>query len=285
MPLEDEMRRVPSKDIYSSIKDAIIQVNKVLPQDVVNALQKSLETETSHLSREILKQLLENANIAASENIPLCQDTGIAVFFVDIGVDCKIEGESLNSVLTRAVVDAYQEGDLRKSLCEPFTRKNTGDNTPAFIHTELVPGDGLKIRFMAKGGGSENMSRCVMLTPSSGWQGIKDFVLKRIRAAGPNPCPPTIIGLGIGGSFDLAPVLAKKGLFRSLDIPNPNPDLAAREEELLQEVNSLGIGPMGLGGDTTCLGVKIETSPCHIASLPVAVNIQCHSSKYKEVNL
>lgn len=279
------MRNVSAQEVYFRVKEMITQVTKVLPQDVVNALQNSLESETNPQAREILSQLLENADIAEKEGIPLCQDTGVAVFFVELGEDCRIEGETLNSVLNRAMVDGYQEGCLRKSLCYPFSRKNTGDNSPSLVHTELVPGDGLNIKFMAKGGGSENMSRCQMLTPAVGWEGIKEFVLQRIRESGPNPCPPTIVGLGIGGCFDAAPVLAKKSLFRPLDVPNPDPDLDNKEKELLQEINSLGIGPMGLGGKTSSLGVRIETLPCHIASLPVAVNLQCHSSRYQEVDL
>ncbi|MFW6414733.1 MAG: fumarate hydratase [Thermodesulfobacteriota bacterium] len=279
------MKNIPAQEVYTRVKDMITHVTKVLPGDVLDCLQESLDKETHPQAREILGQLLQNAQVAATEDLPLCQDTGAAVFFVDMGEGCRIEGESLKSVLTRAMVDGYNEGYLRKSICDPFTRKNTMDNTPAFVHTELVPGDGLTIRFMAKGGGSENMSRCTMLTPAAGWQGIKDFVLQRIKEAGPNPCPPTIVGLGIGGTFDMAPILAKQGLFRPLDTPNPDPDLDSREKELLEEINSLGVGPMGLGGRTTSLGVKIQTSPCHIASLPVAVNIQCHSSRYKEVSL
>ena len=279
------MRNIPAQEVYNRVKEMITHVTKVLPGDVLDSLQESLDKETHPQAREILGQLLENAQVASTEDLPLCQDTGAAVFFVEMGEDCRIEGESLKSVLNRAMVDGYSEGFLRKSICDPFTRKNTGDNTPAFIHTELVPGDDLTIRFMAKGGGSENMSRCTMLTPAVGWQGIKDFVLQRIKEAGPNPCPPTIVGLGIGGTFDMAPILAKQGLFRPLDTPNPDPDLDSREKELLEEINSLGVGPMGLGGRTTSLGVKIEASPCHIASLPVAVNIQCHSSRYKEVSL
>jgi len=279
------MRNIPAQEVYTRVKEMITHVTKVLPGDVLDCLQNSLDNETHPQAREVLGQLLENAQIAATEDLPLCQDTGAAVLFVDMGEDCRVQGESLKSVLNRATVDGYSEGYLRKSICDPFTRKNTGDNTPAFVHTELVPGDGLTIKFMAKGGGSENMSRCTMLTPAAGWQGVKDFVLQRIKEAGPNPCPPTIVGLGIGGTFDMAPILAKKGLFRPLDTPNPDPDLDSREKELLEEINSLGVGPMGLGGRTTSLGVKIQTSPCHIASLPVAVNIQCHSSRYKEVSL
>ena len=183
------------------------------------------------------------------------------------------------------MVEGYDKGYLRKSLCHPLTRKNTGDNTPSIIHTELVPGDKLKIRFMPKGGGSENMSKIAMLKPAQGWAGIKDFVIRTMAEAGPNPCPPTVVGVGIGGTFDLAPTLAKKALFRPLGTPNPDPELDAMEKELLAAINGLGIGPMGLGGRTTSLDVKIEMHPCHIASMPVAVNVQCHSHRTKEVEI
>lgn len=204
---------------------------------------------------------------------------------MEIGAECRVQGEDLSQVLNRAMVDAYEQGYLRKSLAHPLTRANTGNNAPAFIHYDLVPGQELKIKFMSKGGGSENMSRCTMLTPAQGWEGIKAFVLNRVAEAGPNPCPPTIVGVGIGGTFDVAPVLAKKALFRPLDQPHPDPETAALEDELLQGINELGIGPMGLGGKTTSLGVRMNVSPCHIASLPLAVNIQCHSSRHQEVVL
>jgi fumarate hydratase subunit alpha len=263
----------------------VAQAATRLPDDVVEALQRSRERETGEAARDILAQLLENAQLACDANLPLCQDTGIAVFFVELGRECCVQGGALKDVLAQAMVEAYEEAHLRKSLCHPLTRKNTGDNTPPMFHIDLVPGSELRIRFMAKGGGSENMSRCTMLTPAQGWEGIKRFVVHRIAESGPNPCPPTIVGVGIGGSFDHAPVLAKHALFRPLDRPHPDPEIRAMEEELLEEVNRLGVGPMGLGGSTTSLGVRIGMSPCHIASLPLAVNVQCHSSRRMEVVL
>jgi fumarate hydratase subunit alpha len=279
------MRSVQAENVYETVRDMIVRVSRNLPGDVVQALKESRDREEAETAREILGQLLENAELAKDCSLPLCQDTGIAVFFVELGQDCRLEGGQLNETLNRAMVDAYEQGYLRKSLCHPLTRQNTGDNSPAFIHTDIVPGDALRIGFMAKGGGSENMSRCTMLTPAQGWQGIKDFVVTRMAEAGPNPCPPTIVGVGIGGSFDQAPLLAKKALLRPLNQPHPEPETAALEEELLQAVNDLGIGPMGLGGRTTSLGVRINISPCHIASLPLAVNVQCHSSRHQEVTI
>jgi len=277
------MPSIAAETIQQKVRDMVIRVSRNLPRDVVTALQEAKERETSESARQILDELLENAELARKQDLPLCQDTGVGVFFVEYGEDCRVEGDSLPRVLERAMAQAYEEGLLRKSLCHPLTRQNTGDNTPALIHTVLVPGSELRIRFMAKGGGSENMSRCTMLTPAQGWEGIKDFVLDLVAAAGPNPCPPTIVGLGVGGSFDQAPLLAKKSLFRPLDREHPQAEIAEMERELLSEINSLGIGPMGLGGRTTCLGVRMEMAPCHIASLPVAVNIQCHSSRHEEV--
>lgn len=277
------MRYIPAQEVLNKVRQTVIQVSRILPQDVVSALEQAYEQENNDSAREILSQLLENSRLAKDTNLPLCQDTGAAVFFVEIGENCRLKDMTLQEVLTKAMVEGYEQGYLRKSLCHPLSRKNTGDNSPAFIHTELVPGDSLKIQFMAKGGGSENMSRCTVLTPAQGWPGIKDFVLTRMAEAGPNPCPPTIVGLGIGGTFDTAPVLAKKGLFRPLDQSHPDPEIADLEKELLEEINDLGIGPMGLGGRTTSLGVRINICPCHIASLPLAVNVQCHSSRHQEV--
>jgi len=277
------MRTIDVTSIHDRIKHMVMEVATHLPQDVVAALEKAKVEETSDSAREILRQLLENAQLARESGLPLCQDTGIAVFFVEKGEECSVQGGHLQDVLNQAMIEAYQEGYLRKSLCHPLSRANTGNNAPAFVHWDCVPGDELKISFMAKGGGSENMSRCTMLTPAQGWKGIKEFVLSRMAEAGPNPCPPTIVGVGIGGSFDIAPSLAKKALFRPLTQAHPDPEIAAMEAELLAEINSLGIGPMGLGGTTTSLGVRINMSPCHIASLPLAVNVQCHSSRHQEV--
>ncbi len=277
------MRTISGEEIFERMRDVIMEAGVNLPKDVEEALKRAHEEETSDTGREILSQLLENAKLAREERLPLCQDTGVGVFFVEIGDEVRIEGGFIGDVLTRAMVEAYDKAYFRKSLCDPFTRQNTGDNTPPMIHYEIVPGDTLRISFMAKGGGSENMSRCTMLTPASGWKGIKEFVVKRVAESGPNPCPPIIVGVGIGGTFDQAPILAKKALFRPLNVPHPDKDIAEKENELLEAINGLGIGPMGLGGKTTALGVRINVSKCHIASLPVAVNIQCHSARYKEV--
>ncbi len=277
------MRYIESRDIYERIFKSIIQAATHLPEDVLEALDNGLAVEEQESAREILRQLLENAQVAKESGLPLCQDTGLAIFFVEKGEDCRINGDRIKDILNKAMIEGYKQGYLRKSVCHPLTRKNTGDNSPAIIHMDEVPGDGLRIGFMAKGGGSENMSRCTMLTPAQGWPGIKDFVLKRVAESGPNPCPPIVIGMGIGGSFDSAPVMAKRALFRPLNEPHPDQELAAMEDEILQEINALGIGPMGIGGKTTCLGVRINMAPCHIASLPLAVNVQCHSVRHREV--
>lgn len=278
------MRNIEAREIHEAVVGLVTQAARHLPPDVNQALAAALAREESDSAREILGQLLENAELAARTGLPLCQDTGVGVFFVELGADVRVQGV-LPEIINAAMVEGYAKGLLRKSLCHPLTRKNTGDNSPAAIHVDIVPGDRLTIMHMAKGGGSENMSRCTMLTPAQGWAGIKDFVVRRMAEAGPNPCPPTIVGVGIGGTFDMAPTLAKKALFRPVGVRNPDPEIAAMELELLDAVNNLGIGPMGLGGRTTSLDVKIEMRPCHIASLPLAVNVQCHSSRVREVVL
>ena len=277
------MRTVNAQVIHEKVRDMIVEACRVLDDSVLAAIQKSMECETSKVAREILRQLLKNAELARHSELALCQDTGVAVFFVEHGESVRIEGGSLGAVLTEAVVEAYDKGFLRKSICHPLSRKNSGDNTPAVIHTEFVPGDTIRIRFMPKGGGSENMSQIAMLKPSQGWAGIKEFVLRTVAEAGANPCPPTVVGVGIGGTFDLVPNLAKKALFRPLGIPHSDREIDKMENELLAAINNLGIGPMGLGGKTTALGVRIALYPCHIASLPVAVNIQCHSHRSREI--
>ncbi len=276
------MRTITAGEIADVVSKTVVEANIKAPDDVLRAFENAFKTETSPAGREIMGQLLENIELAGKTGLPLCQDTGLAVFFVEMGSDCRVEGD-LYQAINEGVRQGYEKGYLRKSACHPLTRKNTGDNTPAIIHMDLVPGDKIRIRFMAKGGGSENMSRATMLTPAQGWEGIKKFVVNRVAEAGPNPCPPTIVGVGIGGTFDYAPILAKKALFRPLDQKNRDPEIAVMENELLAAVNNLGIGPMGMGGNTTSLGVKIEMAPCHIASLPLAVNIQCHSARHKEV--
>ena len=215
----------------------------------------------------------------------MCQDTGLAVVFIEMGQEVHLVGGSLKEAVEEGVRQGYQEGYLRKSVCHPFTRQNTGDNTPAVIHVEVVPGDRFRLIFAPKGGGSENMSRVTMLTPAVGVQGVKEFVIQRVKEMGPNPCPPTIVGVGIGGTFEVAALLAKKSLLRPLGSVNSDPELAALEKDWIEEINRLGIGPQGLGGRITSLAVHINMMPCHIASLPVAVNIQCHAARHKETEL
>jgi fumarate hydratase subunit alpha len=279
------MRTIQATQIIDTVAKMCVDSNRYLPKDVRERFAQCAAAEESPAAKEVFRQLTENYALAEQTGLPLCQDTGLAVFFVDMGEDLRVEGMNVREAINEGVRKGYAEGFLRKSACDPFTRANTKDNTPAIVHFDIVPGDKLKISFMAKGGGSENMSRVTMLAPAQGWAGIKKFVIERVAEAGPNPCPPTVVGIGVGGTFDYAPILAKKALLRKLDDVNPDPKLAAMEEELLEALNKLGIGPMGLGGKTTCLGVKIAMSPCHIASLPLAVNIQCHSSRHQEVEI
>jgi len=215
----------------------------------------------------------------------MCQDTGVAILFVELGQEVSVKGDGLHQALEEGIRQGYKEGFLRKSVCHPFTRKNTGDNTPIIVHLDLVSGDKLKIWVVPKGGGSENMSRLFMLPPSAGWAGVKEKIVQTVAEAGPNPCPPTIIGVGIGGNFEQCAILAKKSLLRTLGTPNPDPELDEIEQELLTEINKTGVGPQGLGGRVTSLAVHILMMPCHIASLPLAVNIQCHASRHVEVVL
>ena len=277
------MKIVQAKDIREAVAAMCIAANRELPADVRAAFEAAHAAEEAPAAKEIFRQLLENADLARDTGLPLCQDCGLAVFFVEVGEDVRVEGSTLREAINDGMVVGYKNGFLRKSSCDPFTRKNTGDNSPSIIHFDIVPGDALKITMMAKGGGSENMSRVTMLSPAQGWKGIKDFVVNRVAEAGPNPCPPTIVGVGIGGNFELAAVNSKKALMRELDDTHPDPEIAKLEDELLAAINALGIGPMGLGGKTTSLGVKIMVAPCHLASLPLAVNIQCHSARHKEV--
>ena len=279
------MRQIDTAEITRAVKEAAIAANYDLGEDLLAALQRGEQEEESPSGREIFKQLLENARIAGQESVPLCQDCGLAVVFVELGQEAHITGGDFEQAIQEGVRQGYGEGFLRKSLCHPLTRANTGDNTPAVIHTEIVPGDRLKITVVPKGGGSENMSRVYMLKPAEGRAGVIDRVVATVREAGPNPCPPIIVGVGIGGTFERAALLAKKALLRELGSPNPDPELAALEKEMLQAVNDLGIGPSGLGGRITALAVHVVMQPSHIASLPVAVNIQCHASRHKEAVL
>jgi fumarate hydratase subunit alpha len=257
-----------------------------LGDDVLTAFDRALETEAPRSgAKEILELLKENARVAREEHIPVCQDTGIAVFFVEIGQDLRIKNGFIEDAINEGVRKGYREGYLRKSVVDPLTRRNTGDNTPAVIYTELVPGDKLKISFMPKGAGSENMSAVRMLRPTEGIEGIKQFVLDCVQKAGANPCPPIVVGVGIGGTFEKAALLAKKALARSVGSPNAKLDLARLEQDLLKAVNRTGIGPEGLGGKVTAMAVHVESFPCHIASLPVAVNINCHAARHKTIIL
>lgn len=278
------MRTIPAQAVVEAVKVASIQANIELGDDVINALKGAVEVEASEVGRDILKKLIENAAIAREERIPICQDTGVAVLFVELGQGATVSGD-LYQALEEGIRQGYKEGFLRKSVCDPLTRKNTGDNTPIIVHLDLVPGDRLRIWVVPKGGGSENMSRLFMLTPAAGWDGIKEKVVQTVSDAGPNPCPPTIIGVGIGGNFEQSAILAKKSLLRPLGTPNPDARLIRMEAELLTAVNQTGVGPQGLGGRVTSLAVHILMMPCHIASLPLAVNIQCHASRHVEVVL
>jgi len=276
------VKTIELQQVTERVKNLCRQANIVLGEDVIAALEKFCNEEDSPTGRAILDQILENAEVAKQEDLPLCQDTGFAVFFVEMGVDLRLAGEgTLEQAINSGVAQGYTEGYLRKSIVgDPLERKNTGDNTPAVVHLKQVPGDNLKITFAPKGGGSENMSRLAMLKPSDGLEGVKKFVVESVKIAGANPCPPIIVGVGIGGTFEVCAWLAKKSLLRELGSRHPEPFYSRLEDELLELVNATGIGPQGLGGRTTALAVHVQAHPCHIASLPVAVNIQCHSARH-----
>ena len=276
------MREIDVKLITEKIRDLCMEANTDLGEDMDHAFDRAIEREESPMGLEILKELKENARIAKEEKVPICQDTGFAVVFIELGQDVHLVGGDLSAAIHEGVRRGYRDGYLRKSICHPFTRANTGDNTPAIIHTEVVPGEKVKMIVAPKGGGSENMSRVVMLTPSDGIAGVKRFVVERVKESGSNPCPPTIIGIGIGGTFEQAALLAKKSLLRPLGSKNPDPELDQLESGILTDINKLGIGPQGLGGRITSLAVHILMMPCHIASFPLAVNIQCHAQRHKE---
>jgi fumarate hydratase subunit alpha len=283
---KNHLRRINCRRITAAVKKLFIEANTDLGADVIAALQSSLEKEGSALGRQVIEKIIENAAIACRNKIPICQDTGLAVVFVEIGQDVHIIGGDLRLAIEEGVRQAYAEGYLRKSVCDPLSRENTGDNTPAIIHMEIVAGNQIKIIAMPKGGGSENMSAAQMLTPAAGAAGIKKIVVEKVAQAGANPCPPVIVGVGIGGSLEQACILAKKALSRPLGEGNKiDSRLAQMEKELYESINQLGIGPAGLGGRVTALAVNIEMMPCHIASLPVAVNIQCHVARHKETTI
>lgn len=273
------MKTIKADKISQVVEKLYLQCCIKPAKDALDALQKALEAETSPQGRETIRQLLLNAQIAEKEQMPCCQDTGMAVIFMDIGQDAHIDGNLSNAVNT-GVKNAYEKGYFRKSVLDPLTRINTKDNTPAVIHTEIVPGDKLSITVAPKGFGSENMSALKMLKPSEGIEGIQKFVIDTVLSAGGSPCPPVILGIGIGGTFEKAATMAKKQLIRPLGEKNKDETLSALEEELKNKINALGLGPMGLGGNVYCLGVHIEKYPTHIAGLPVAVNFQCHASRH-----
>ena len=276
------MREIEAAKITDTVKRLCIQANVILPEDVKNCIIKRKSEENWASAREILDRIEENFELAAAENVPICQDTGVACVFLEIGQEVHIAGGDITQAVNEGVRQGYAEGYLRKSVVrDPLDRVNTGDNTPAMIYYDIVPGDKIKITVAPKGFGSENMSQIKMLRPSDGIEGVKAFVLKAVEEAGPNPCPPIIVGVGIGGTFDKAALLAKKALLRETGTPSADPLYAKLEEELLEKINALGIGPQGFGGKTTALAVAVEHYPTHIAGLPVAVNINCHVARHK----
>ena len=275
------MRIIDTDEIINNIKEMCIEANYKLASDVEERVRTAASKEESSLGKQILGQLSENLDIAVTDNIPICQDTGMAIVFVKLGQEVHIEGMNLEDAINEGIRQGYQEGYLRKSVVgDPLLRVNTKDNTPGIIHYEIVPGDELELTVAPKGFGSENMSRVYMLKPSDGVEGVKQAVLETVKLAGPNACPPVVVGVGIGGSFEKCALLAKKALTRNLDQPSSLVHIRKIEEELLEEINQLGIGPGGLGGKITALGVNIETYPTHIAGLPVAINICCHVNRH-----
>lgn len=277
------MRKIEAEKIRETVKRLFLECNYFIGEDIFEEIKKAIEREESPLAKEVLSQIAENDEIAAKEEIPICQDTGMAVIFVEYGDKVSVENGSFEDAVRQGVRDAYTDGYLRKSVVDDpvFDRKNTNDNTPAVIHTRIVSGENIKITVGGKGFGSENMSKIKMLSPSAGYEGIKKFVIDTVLEAGPNPCPPTVIGVGIGGTFEMSALLAKKATFRSINERNADTRYAKMEEELLEEINKSGCGPAGLGGNTTALAVNVEKMATHIAGMPVAVNVSCHATRHK----
>ncbi len=279
------MREIQLADVTAKIKEMFIDACQNIPQNVLDTIKHAAETEQSPLGKEVLNKIIENDLLARNKQLPICQDTGVAVVYLTIGSEVTFKGD-IYEAINEGVRQAYTEGYLRKSVVKhPLDRVNTKDNTPAIVHVKLVPGDVFRIDVAPKGGGSENMSVVKMLIPADGVEGIKKLVLDTVFHAGGKPCPPVIVGIGIGGNFEKSAMLAKEALFREIDDVSPDPIAAKLEVELLQEINKLGVGPMGYGGTTTCLAVKVNCYPCHIASLPVAINVQCHAARHKSCNL
>ncbi|MFH0871182.1 MAG: fumarate hydratase [bacterium] len=277
------MREIDTGQIVQAVKEMCLEANYDLGPDMMRAFGQALEREESPIGQEVLRQLIENANIARQERVPMCQDCGVAMVFAEIGQDVHIAGGYFLDAINEGVRQGYQDGYLRKSILnDPIHRVNTKDNTPAVIHLEMATGDRLKLIVAPKGGGAENMIQMRMLKPSDGVEGIKRLVLETVAKAGPNPCPPIILGVGIGGTFEKAALISKKALFRKIGTPHPDPDIAALEKDLLEAVNALGIGPLGFGGRVTALAVHAEVFACHLVSLPVAVSINCHAHRHQE---
>jgi len=278
------MRTLQSTEITAAVREIAMSASCDLEPDILDSLLAARDREKSPLAKNALEILLTNANIASREQIPVCQDTGIGVVFVSVGQEVLVEGD-LEQAVQEGIRAGYEDGYLRKSVCDPVTRKNTGTNVPAVVHFEIVPGDKVNIRFLPKGCGSENMSGLIMLPPSAGMAGVEEYIVQKVKDAGSNPCPPVVVGVGLGGTFEKAALLAKKSLFRPLGESNPDTKVAEIEERILQRLNNEGQGVMGWGGVNTALAVHMETFPTHIASLPVAVNIQCHAHRHKEIEL
>jgi fumarate hydratase subunit alpha len=281
------LRDIEASKITEAVKKLVMDANYYIGDDVATAIKGAVQKETSPTAQEILNMILENHAISREEQLPLCQDTGVSVFFIELGQEVHIVGGGFEDAINEGVKQGYTEGYLRKSLVDDpvIERKNTGDNTPAVIHTRIVPGDKIHIVAAPKGGGSENMSEVKMMKAADGIEGVKDFVVDRVRKSGGNPCPPVVVGVGLGGDFEMSAILAKKALTRNFGERNPNAKYAEVEVELLKRINKLGIGPMGLGGNTTALEVFVEYVPCHIASMPVAVNMNCHAARHKEITI
>jgi len=283
------MREIEFDTVVKAVRDMIVYCGTDLPQDTYDALAQAMEEEKSPVSKEVIRQILENADIAKDEKRPLCQDTGLAVFFVKVGDEVKINGGLLKDAINQGTEQGYKDAYLRASTCEPFSRANLKDtvgyNLPAIIHFDIVAGDKIDIEYAAKGGGSENVSRARVFPPAAGKDGIIAYVKEVISDAGGNPCPPITVGVGIGGTFEKAVISSKHALFRDIGSINEDPEMAEMEEQILEEINKLGIGAMGMGGTKTALAVHIESNPCHIASLPVSVNVQCHSSRHTHITI
>lgn len=280
-----DLREIKAEVITKTVRKLCIESNTILGDDMIEGYKQGIEKEVSPAGKDVFRQLLENAKIAKDESLAVCQDTGMVIVFIELGQDVHVVGGNVNEAISEGVKQGYKDGCFRASTLDPLTRKNFGDNTPPIIHVEIVPGDKLKLSVLTKGFGGEMMSRVVAFPPAVGIEGVKRYIVERVEESGANPCPPVVVGVGIGGTFEKAAIIAKKALLRPVGKRHSDPEIAKLEEELLEKINQLGIGPQGLGGTITALDVHIETYPTHIASIPVAVNIQCHSNRHREAIL